>query len=415
MEKEKILNIVENLTAEQLAKEIFEGNITLPELMATNGSTVRFSPEKRKQTELCLLKLKESEKINILNAQEEDDRNKKRKEIISNLKQNRNAYKPDEIKEKLDDGVITKDDLINECNIPEDIFKILYKDMPMIPFNLGDAPNAIPNGFTEVYFWGIPGSGKTCALAAILSTAEKKYNLEIPTGPGYDYTHRLKNIFHASIANLPPATQVEKTQYLPFILRKENDKPRSVSLIELSGEIFRCIYKKNAGTHLEPNLEKTLNCLTNYLKDSNRKIHFFFIDYEKTNELDDDQFTQSDYLSAASTYFNNNEVFSKSTDAVYIVLTKSDLMPNGSYEQRIQHGKEYLKNNNFTAFITTLKDKCKKYNINYGELTLELFSLGTVCFCDFCIFDDASAQRIIEILIKRIEPTRKTILNVFNQ
>ncbi|MBK8369780.1 MAG: hypothetical protein IPL20_00080 [Saprospiraceae bacterium] len=78
--------------------------------------------------------------------------------------------------------------------------------------------------------------------------------------------------------------------------------------------------------------------MNNFLKSNNRKVHFFFIDYDRENRPDDDGIKQSDYLAAASTYFKNNAVFGKSTDAIF----------------------------NYLAFINTLKDNCKKYSIN-GE------------------------------------------------
>jgi hypothetical protein len=160
--------------------------------------------------------------------------------------------------------------------------------------------------------------------------------------------------------------------------------------------------------------------VNNFLKSNNRKIHFFFIDYAKENRPDKVGKKQSDYLAGASTYFQNNDVFNKSTDAIYIVLTKSDLMQDkdgnaiSDYTQRVEFAKTYL-SNNYMSFINTLKDSCKKFSINGGKFEVEPFSLGKVYFNDICNFDGTAAEKIVEILMERIPGTKKSILDIFNK
>ncbi len=196
----------------------------------------------------------------------------------------------------------------------------------------------------------------------------------------------------------------------------------SVSLIELSGEIFQCFFRKNASMPLQSKQhEDTFNSLMRFLNGKNRKIHFFFIDYEKENLPDHDGYTQGNYLAAASTFFKNNDIFSKTTDAIYLVITKSDLMPckdvdkNKLYKKRVEYSKEHLKTNNFTAFVNILKNRCKQHSINAGKLTVEPFSLGKVYFQSICNFDTSSAEKLIDILVDRIPANRKSIIDVLNK
>jgi hypothetical protein len=446
MEKDKILRNVVSLTAEQLFEEIQQGNITLLDLQATGNLDVA----KRKkiadlQTKIAAKDEEAWERARYGNemilsdyithypageyVQEAKDKIKYLEEarrqaqaakqrILDSLRKNPNSKSPDDIIGYLQNGTITRDELYN-CGIPDDVIDTIYNINPP-KLELGKTPDSIPSGHTEVYFWGIPGSGKTCALAALLSTAHKAGYLSIAPGHnGYDYMTRLKNIFVDENAVLPSPTPMEITQYLPFTLKKANEKfARSVSLIELSGEIFQCFYYKNAGkefpsqSHLD-----TFNALNNFLKGNNRKIHFFFIDYDKNNKQDVSGYTQSDYLEAASSYFSKHpefKVFDKSTDAIYIVLTKSDLMPC-SVNERVAKAKEHLQKENFTAFVNTLKDNCRKHSINAGKLMIEPFSLGKVYFQQICDFDNTAATTIIDILLERIAPSKKSILDVFNK
>ncbi|MBK6353110.1 MAG: hypothetical protein IPF46_06835 [Saprospiraceae bacterium] len=104
-------------------------------------------------------------------------KNEERNQIIDKLRTNPNSFTPSMLRTHLDDNKITKNDLLN-AGIPIEIINRL--DNTITPeLKLGETPNSIPEGYTEVYFWGNPGSGKTCALAAVLSTAYKMGYLEI--------------------------------------------------------------------------------------------------------------------------------------------------------------------------------------------------------------------------------------------
>jgi hypothetical protein len=463
MEKDFILNNIEDLSAQQLADAIDQGIVTLNELKGTNNldntkrkvivaiqaenekAQIAIQTQKDKEDDDAWERAKYGNENSFrdyianfsngkyvqeakdrIDALENQRRNQsaQRQNILDKIKQNSNCYGGYEINQFLADGTITKDDLVNYCEVP--ISAVNNLDNIKVPnLQLGETPSAIPNNYTEVYFWGATGSGKTCALAAVLQMAEKKGYLNIATGPGYNYTNQLKNIFsHNGEADdfLPAPSPVDSTQYLPFSLKKAQEKVvRSVSLIELSGEVFKCFYYKNAGLQMPTQShEDTFNSVNNFLKSNNRKIHFFFIDFENKNKVNRDRLTHSDYLAAASTYFENNDVFNKKTDAIYIVLTKSDLMKdeNGNqindYTQKVDFAKTYLQSN-YISFINTIKNSCKKHSINGGKLEVEPFSLGKVYFHDICDFDGTSAERIVQILLERIPGTKKSFLDIFNK
>lgn len=441
MDEEKILANIVNLSADQLFDAIKKGVVTLDQLIET-GDLDRFKKKK-------ILELMEATIIEDDNAWEtasygnesslrdyiakfpagrhvdeakrkirelEDIRRRalaEKEELLEKIWANSNKVSSNVINAKLQDNILTKDELL-DCGIPPEVVSSLGK-VQRYQLDLGETPEKIPDGFTEVYFWGIPGSGKTCALAALLSTIERNGFLNITTGPGYDYMTRLKNLFLRIPAFLPPPSPADTTQYLPFVMKKPDEKfGRSVSLIEMSGEIFKCFYYINAKRQLPSQLhEDTFNTLKTYLKNNNRKMHFFFIDYDKSNEMDDDGYTQSDYLNAAATFFRNNQVFGKTTDAIYIVLTKTDLMPCDP-DQRQGQAVNHLHEQNFMSFVNVLKDNCKKFSINGGRLIVEPFSLGEVYFQNICVFEASTAQKLMGILLDRIQPSRKSILDILN-
>jgi hypothetical protein len=453
MDRETILANIPHLSADQLYDYIKQGIVTLEELMATD--TGDLTADKRKQiqqlkaednrraaVEEARIKAQdddayrraESENTeesfqlyldtypaglhvneataakNVLKRQRDIAQNR-RQGILNDLQENHNYYTPGEIGQFKNDGILTNDDLRN-CNIPDyAINKLSEFRAPQL--QLGITPQSIPEGYTEVYFWGIQSSGKTCALSGVLNTAYTNGYLQMAPGEGYYYMTCLKNIFNEDIGFLPTASPVDMTQYLPFTLKKSNEKySRSVSLIELSGEIFKCFFYSTAGLPIPDDCIETYRTINNYLKGNNRKIHFFFIDYSKHDNIIDGMITQQDYLNAAALYFKQNKIFNKTTDAIFIVTTKSDMMPYNV--SRIEFAKKYL-HNTFTTFVNTLRDICRTNSINGGILTVEPFSLGEVSFKYICKINRDSSQRIIDILMDRIQPQKKNLFDVFNK
>jgi len=443
MDKKYILQHTDELTAEQLFHAITENIVTRSEIINSGN----LDATKRKAID-ALQKLSDSEddsfwnsacstehgcngyinkypegrhvsearqkieNFEILRKQENDQRSR----IVEKLRNNPNSFTPLMLRQHLNNLDITTDDLLN-AQIPIEIINRL--DNIVTPqLQLGQTPDSIPDGYTEVYFWGIPGSGKTCALAAVLSTANRMGYLEIAQGPGFDYMVRLKNVFSNQVSYLPGPSPVDTTQYLPFTLKKADERySRSVSLIELSGEIFQCFLLKNASRPLpSPQHTETFNSLIRFLDGENRKIHFFFIDYDVENKPDADGYCQSDYLNAAATFFNDkeNNLFSKNTDAIYIVITKSDLMPCEK-GKRVDELSEYLKNNNFASFVNSLRTKCRDNSINAGRVLATPFALGKVYFQQMCDFDPETSRNIIDILMRRIATKKESILDVLNK
>jgi hypothetical protein len=443
MDKNRILANVDNLSAAQLFSFIKDGIVTLTEIVSTGN----LSLDKRRIISTLISKLEEEDqeawdtarignendlkdyisrfpagkyvsdaeaKIrNIENIRLQAQGNKQK--VLQDIINNKNND-PDKIKGFLSNGTITEQDLLS-LSIPRNVISSIY-NVKTPPLNLENTPFTIPDGCTEVYFWGIMGSGKTCALAAILNTLNSSGLIEIPQSSGFDYTNRLINIFNNDLAYLPTTTSFRNTQYLPFTIREPNDKKaRSVSLIELSGEIFNCFYTKVAGLPFKSDAhETTFNAVETFLRTRNPKIHFFFVDYENGNKTDNDGLTQLNYLQAATTYFANpnNRIFDRTTQAIYIVLTKSDML-NGDKVNRREEARKYLTSERLISFVNVLKEKCVRFGINGGDLEFIPFTLGKVYFGQICEFDNETSNDVISKLMEKIKPDRSTIFDVFNK
>jgi hypothetical protein len=446
MDKQSILSNISYpaVTAEIIAEAIMSGSLSLQECVNTGEFEL---PKKKQVNEL--LKIYELEENDYKNAtslsllkdflntypnsrHNDDVRDKishliqieEQKKLIEieKIKNNINEYKPDEVKKKLSEEECRI--LCDELGISYDVFNE-YEEPPLL---FGDIPlesEDIPVGFTDVFFWGIPSSGKTCALSAILRTMKDKYTITSPTNLeknfGAVYRDSLINIYKNQTAFLPAATQKDRTQYMPFLLKKrdhdkKNDEYRKISFFELSGEVFEYIYELNNQKNIlsinqRESVETAFESLNLLLESDNQKIHFFFIDYqsETRSKRDKNNLTQENYLDAAATYFRNRgDLFVKKTDAVYVILTKSDLIKadESNNSDATQIASEFL-NGNFGNFMDVIKDQCKKSSVNFE---VKMFSIGEVFFKSISKLDYRFTSNIIEDLLRKVRPVSENKL-----
>lgn len=328
-------------------------------------------------------------------------KNNKKEDCLNELREDINAYNTT----ILNRFEITFDDLKNaDIAIPDEIRSIW--DNKGIDLHYGETPSGIPNERTEIYFWGAPGSGKTCTLAAILSTAKKKGLFEPQEGNGFMYMTQLSSLFNNGVATLPPPSPVEVTQGLSFDLRDTNRTKHPVTLIEISGEIFECFSNAMNGLEIpDDGHSSTFDSLLGFLNSSaNPKFHFFVIDVDN-NKQDKYGLTQMDYLQAAATYFDNKKIFNEKTAGIYILVTKSDLLDKDK-SKRTQAAIDKL-TNNYLNLINSLKSIAYQHKLidKSDKLTVIPFTLGEVYLQDKCKFDPSMSVEVIKILQQNVAKT----------
>jgi len=363
-------------------------------------------------------------------AREEEENKQKQAEEeereFAEIIRNNNKETPQTAKNKLGEEKLRR-----VCDaIGIDYNVVINYDEP--PLNFSDIiptkATDIPEEYTDVFFWGIPSSGKTCALSAILNTISKKYSMDAPPKKkfGTKYRDSLIELFTNDTGYLPSNTNLDRTQYMPFRIKKrgKGELYRNISFFELSGEIFRFIYdiiNENVSTEIINNSTdeeylteaqkkenqkrtafKTLNLLLN---SDNQKIHFFFIDYSQATDPEKRQ-EQAKYLNAAATYFRDkNDIFKKKTDAVYIVVTKADEIKdkNGnsvSDEEKGRLAKKFL-SENFGNFMDVIETRCDRDCVS---LRKKIFSIGDVYFSKICKINRKYSSVIIDELLTIVKP-----------
>ena len=332
--------------------------------------------------------------------------NSAKAEVLALMKEDPNVI-PSEVLRLLKDNNVLKGIDLESIGINRKFIDAMVNKMGRSSFSIPQKLEKINKQSTEVYFWGIPDSGKSCALGAILSTA---YNGGVAQSmvkdndcQGYDYMMRLSSLFSMpnQVFALPEKTATTSTYEMGFDLVDKNGRTHPITCIDLAGELMRCMYKNDAHINMTVDERDALDTLTNILIDNrtgNRKIHFFVLEYGAENRKYEG-LTQAEYLDAAYLYIKRTQIFEKDTDAIFLMITKVDKI-KAEVPRRKEIIEEYIKTY-YQGFYNNLKKLCTDKEINNGKVDIRSFSLGEVCMKYYCLFDNSAAKAIVQLLIDR--------------
>lgn len=323
--------------------------------------------------------------------------------LLELIRQDHNLLSSAACNDIISRGILNRNDL-SKCGIDNGFINKMLTNARSQNFEPARPLQTIAEPCTEVYFWGIPFSGKTCALGAILSAAKNGLAARsmIPDNScqGFGYMNRLSTIFSPGrICRLPGGTPVTSTYEMRFDLEDQEHKIHHVACIDLAGELFTCMFMKDAGEHMREDQKQALETLHNILlenRSNNRKIHFFVIEYGAEKRIYNG-LPQAEYLNSAAAHLNSIGLFDSNTDAIYVLISKVD---NASYEGSLEeHLLKYM-TKNYLGFYNNLLLICKEHGINKGRVKIVPFSIGNVCFKDYCQFDATSATKMVDLLVR---------------
>lgn len=323
--------------------------------------------------------------------------------LLELIRQDHNLLSSAACNDIISRGILNRNDL-SKCGIDNGFINKMLTNARSQNFEPARPLQTIAEPCTEVYFWGIPFSGKTCALGAILSAAKNGLAARsmIPDNScqGFGYMNRLSTIFSPGrICRLPGGTPVTSTYEMRFDLEDQEHKIHHVACIDLAGELFTCMFMKDAGEQMREDQKQALETLHNILlenRSNNRKIHFFVIEYGAEKRIYNG-LPQAEYLNSAAAHLNSIGLFDSNTDAIYVLISKLD---NASYEGSLEeHLLKYM-TKNYLGFYNNLLLICKEHGINKGRVKIVPFSIGNVCFKDYCQFDATSATKMVDLLVR---------------
>lgn len=277
------------------------------------------------------------------------------------------------------DKVYTWEDL-KQVEIAERTFLALkYFSQPRNQkfYKISDLPK-MENGRTDVYFVGLPATGKSTILSGLLRYATKE-GIIIP-----DSYNKDGNVYQSNLINdldkgvLPKATAKGSYNYIATSLKDTSGKSHPLNIVEVPGENYTKIHEN--GFKSDEVLE-----FVNYIKNPNKKILIFIIDAlafedrfseKRFNELDQN----SVYLNIL-TMLKDNKVLHQ-TEAIYFIVNKFDILKNGRFSERTEKdsalAKEFL-DEDFKAIINFCLD-ARNNSRNKFQIKIFPFSIGELSY-----------------------------------
>lgn len=342
-------------------------------------------------------------------AQQRIDAAKFHDMFIADMTSDINNKSAMEIKEAVNGNVVTWDEVMRAYGHERTlaIQNYIKQDDLILPV----PPEKLQPNSTEVYFWGTPSSGKTCALGSLLSGAEQFYSLWAQDCQGNFFMTKLKNSFRPNeICTLPPSTQVDEIQEMIFTIEDEKHHPHRMTFIDLAGEIFRAIFFDLNKMFLSEQHQQTLNLVKGYLNDNrNPKIHFFVVEYGAEDKTWEGIYMK-DYLSTCSRFIKDNKIL-KNSNGVYILVTKCDKI--GCSDDEIVDQAELYVKDKLPAFYNNLDKSCQKFGIS--DFQVIPFSIGEVFANQLCNYDDSFIDDVIEVLLAKTRGIKKSKLDWLKQ
>ena len=322
---------------------------------------------------------------------------------------------------------ITADDLKEEGLIPntwnrEDLTRPAYQ-MPQL--TVDDFGN-YPSGRTDVFFMGVPRSGKSSVLAGIITKLRllgaAEYvsyfrNQQDSMDPCLGYYNALIRSIDAKV--FPESTGTDTINFLQMDLSLAKKRITPVTFVELSGEAFSALADKHCSSQ---EVWKELGA-QKILANDNKKMLFFVLDYSIISEASDAVMSSLDQelvlenaLRVFSTdgtgkikenkgHTNDGCTMSK-VDTVAVIVTKSDRMNTQDIAERTQIAEEYIYKS-FSGFMDNLYKKCKALGINKKtgfRPYILTFSLGEFHIGETIEYNGDDSKRIAEFIYWGAEP-----------
>lgn len=248
----------------------------------------------------------------------------------------------------------------------------------------------ISNEYSEIILFGLPYTGKTTIMSAMVGTSSNEFYLDMTGG------NNIHSLWKSSEKkNFPKATgQNELSILYGNILtnpQNKNSNYSKVCIIDMSGEDF-CF--KMVCNDYNANLARTELSLSTFLSDNNPKVLFVVLDptwiskplINKRIMLDrfdgeyrvmrDEEFSQEYVLCRFFSMLKDpeNRDLMKKVNAIYLVMTKADKL--GTTEKERQNAAKSIISKSCGRSYHILEECCKYYGIPSPQIIP--FSIGKV-------------------------------------
>lgn len=348
---------------------------------------------------------------------------------IELMKSHPNEYDVDRFKKMLEENIFTDNELINANVVtPTVLDSIMHTD---VKSDLPDVMDAIEKskpeckkGFTDVYFFGIPSTGKTCVLMGM--SRSSSLNINLASGGG-DYAAALQQYTDVGVT-VPPTPGDFFTTLEATISRLDESTMHKINLVEMSGEEFAFKIANNEERTFS--FEDMATGVTELLKNDNKKVFFLIIDPTAnvvrfsrresvgySEDTGEQLFNYRTYVVNQRTLIQKivnifedpkNAEIMKRVDSIHIITTKADMLGNSI--EREEKAYKIFKEKHEGDILRPLIDLGKEYNINAQtnfRPKLYTFSLGTFYVGGYYEYEPNDSDRLVKAIRNSTKAVKK--------
>jgi GTP-binding protein EngB required for normal cell division len=311
IQKNNILINCNTISIVNILDIIQEGEITLDEFITAGLDRSKIEEIEKERRKAISIEKEEFEKEAL-----------KSQKTIHLEKILRGRIFAEEIKGLINKRTITFDDILDAGVANKTVNALKYycsTEKITKSYTVDDLP-PMEEGRTDVYFVGLPGSGKSTMIAGLLNVAHKTgILLPDPYHPA-GVTFQTNLIQDLNKGVLPERTRSGSYNYIAASLNDTSNKRHPLNIVDVPGELYNRI-QDNA------EVDKFLT----YINNKNKKILIFVIDsleHENNNSIS--AYDQSVVFPNILQIFNKSGVLEQ-TDAIYLVVNKFDAIKESKY------------------------------------------------------------------------------------
>ena len=312
--------------------------------------------------------------------------------LIKNLVFNENSLSMNDLKQMINSGVISS----------KDLYSVLEKEIADTVISELQTRCEVPVGgtqertdeHTEVFFWGMQGTGKTTIIGSLLNAGGTRVQ---PVHNTVEMNNRLRLLQNAFIPK-------ETYSLLP------DDLSNELEVLNIDIEENNHWKRKHPLTFIEvPEQYKGIKELEAMLNNSMDKIHFLCFDTaDKDNEKDVQYFDkQISYLQDVLKDLKELGVFEHSV-GIYILVTKIDGNPFIPPKER-QLAAQTMITANQANFWYEIRQIC--HHMNIYDATPLPFTIGDVKLQKLVKVNNSMAENLIDKPILLKSHPYKSIMN----
>lgn len=330
---------------------------------------------------------------------------------IEQMQQRSDSYEVSRLLKLLNKNIFTDRELICQKVLTQNVLDRLRQsdlnnDLPNIVQAINQCELECKPGYTDVYFFGIPSTGKTCILMGLSSSESLDVNL---AHGGGDYAAALQQYTSSGVTVASTPGDFVVSLEANIYSQTSKGVSHKVNLIEMSGEEF-ALQIAGHPDHIFT-FEDMGSGTTQLLQNDNRKVFFLIIDptanvvhrtHQVTREngnveLESYSVNQQKVIEKMVDLFNDpsNCNIMKKVDSIHIIVTKADLLGNNL--ERDDRALSIVQNR-YQQKITKLINLCKNYNINTQTKhrpKLYTFSLGKFYVGGLYEYDCTDSDRLV--------------------